>query len=186
MKHFFLYTISALFLLNCKAQNTSTDNPSSNERPKLIVGIVVDQMRYDYLTRFESKFGDNGFKRLITQGFNCKNNHFNYVPTYTGPGHASVFTGTTPKYHGIISNNWYDKEIKRTVYCAGDYTVESVGTESTAGKMSPSRMLTTTFADENRLFTQMRGKTIGVAIFIVKIYQNGLKISIHRVQLSLT
>lgn len=164
MKHFFLYIISALFLLNCKAQNTSTDNPSSNERPKLIVGIVVDQMRYDYLTRFESKFGDNGFKRLITQGFNCKNNHFNYVPTYTGPGHASVFTGTTPKYHGIISNNWYDKEIKRTVYCAGDYTVESVGTESTAGKMSPSRMLTTTFADENRLFTQMRGKTIGVAI----------------------
>lgn len=164
MKQFFLYIISAVFLFNCKAQDTSTDEVSSNKRPKLIVGIVVDQMRYDYLTRFESKFGDNGFKRLITQGFNCKNNHFNYVPTYTGPGHASVFTGTTPKYHGIISNNWYDKEIKRTVYCAGDDTVESVGTESTAGKMSPSRMLTTTFADENRLFTQMRGKTIGVAI----------------------
>ena len=60
-------------------------------------------MRYDYLTRFESRFGEGGFKRMIREGFSCKNNHYNYVPTYTGPGHASIFTGTTPKYHGIIA-----------------------------------------------------------------------------------
>ncbi|WP_452596463.1 alkaline phosphatase PafA, partial [Pontimicrobium sp. MEBiC01747] len=133
-------------------------------KPKLVVGIVVDQMRYDYLTRFYNKYGDNGFKRMMNAGFNCKNNHYNYVPTYTGPGHASIYTGTTPKYHGIIANNWYDKTIKKSVYCAGDKTVQSVGTQSTAGQMSPRRMKTTTFADENRLFTQLKGKTIGISI----------------------
>lgn len=137
---------------------------SQEERPKLVVGIVVDQMRYDYLTRFYNKYGEGGFKRMINEGFTCKNNHFNYIPTYTGPGHASVFTGTTPKYHGIISNNWYDKELKKMVYCAGDTTYNSVGTSKRSGQMSPHRMQTTTFADENRLFTQMRGKTIGIAI----------------------
>lgn len=133
-------------------------------KPKLVVGVVVDQMRYDYLTRFYDKFGEGGFKRMINEGFDCKNNHFNYVPTYTGPGHASVFTGTTPKYHGVISNSWYDKETKAIVYCAQDDSVQSVGTLDVSGKMSPIRMKTTSFADENRLFTQMRGKTIGVSI----------------------
>jgi len=137
---------------------------SNSENPKLVIGIVVDQMRYDYLTRFENRFGEGGFKRMMNEGFNCKNNHFNYVPTYTGPGHASIYTGTTPKYHGIISNNWYDKVVKKTVYCSGDDSVASVGTESTAGQMSPYRMKTTSFADENRLFTQMRGKTIGISL----------------------
>lgn len=136
----------------------------TNSRPKLVVGIVVDQMRYDYLTRFESKYGEGGFKRMINEGFNCKNNHFNYVPTYTGPGHASIYTGTTPKYHGIIGNNWYDKTIKKMVYCAGDDNVEPVGTTNKAGKMSPRRMQTTSFADENRLFTQGQGKTIGISL----------------------
>src|SRR5690606_16479923 len=132
--------------------------------PKLVVGIVVDQMRYDYLTRFYNKYGDGGFKRMMNEGFNCKNNHFNYVPTYTGPGHASVYTGTTPKYHGIIGNDWYDKEIKASVYCAGDDSMQSVGIEGKDGQMSPHRMITTTFSDENRLFTQMKGKTIGISI----------------------
>ena len=147
--------------INTERQTTSIEN---NAQPKLIVGIVVDQMRYDYLTRFESKYGEGGFKRMINEGFNCKNNHFNYVPTYTGPGHASIYTGTTPKYHGIIGNNWYDKEISTMVYCAGDDNVQPVGTTDRAGKMSPHRMLTTTFGDENRLFTQMRGKTIGISL----------------------
>lgn len=164
MKYSFLSFVLLAFL-SCKAQQApKVTNDSEIERPKLVVGVVVDQMRYDYLTRFYSKYGEGGFKRMMNEGFNCKNNHFNYVPTYTGPGHASVYTGTTPKYHGIIANDWYDKEIKKEVYCAGDDSVESVGTTSDAGKMSPHRMLTTTFADENRLFTQMRGKTIGISI----------------------
>jgi len=135
-----------------------------DNKPKLVVGIVVDQMRYDYLTRFYDRYGEGGFKRMMDEGFDCRNNHYNYVPTYTAPGHASIYTGTTPKYHGIISNNWYDKFEKKRVYCAGDDSYESVGTTSSAGKMSPHRMKTTSLADENRLFTQMKGKTIGVSI----------------------
>ncbi|MFB9057236.1 alkaline phosphatase PafA [Mariniflexile ostreae] len=166
MKTLVLGLLVLVTSISCKAQqDTSVEILNQdNERPKLVVGIVVDQMRYDYLTRFYNKFGDNGFKRMMREGFNCKNNHFNYIPTYTGPGHASVYTGTTPKYHGIIGNDWYDKEIKEMVYCAGDDHVLPIGTESDAGKMSPHRMLTTTFADENRLFTQMQGKTIGVSL----------------------
>lgn len=144
--------------------SSAQDKIVTSSNPKLVVGIVVDQMRYDYLTRFYNKYGEGGFKRMINEGFNCKNNHFNYIPTYTGPGHASIYTGTTPKYHGIISNGWYDKEINKSVYCVGDDSVQSVGTSSVAGQMSPQRMLTTSFADENRLFTQMRGKTIGISI----------------------
>lgn len=169
MKHFASLIFFLLLFPNCWAQidNDLVKNQNdylSESKPKLVVGIVVDQMRYDYLTRFYDKFGEGGFKRMINEGFDCKNNHFNYVPTYTGPGHASVFTGTTPKYHGIISNSWYDKETKAIVYCAQDDSVQSVGTIDVSGKMSPIRMKTTSFADENRLFTQMRGKTIGVSI----------------------
>ena len=88
------------------------------QSPKLVVGIVVDQMRYDYLTRFWNQYGEGGFKRLVNEGFNCKNNHFNYAPTSTGPGHTSVYTGTTPATHGIIGNDWFDKESGEDVYCA--------------------------------------------------------------------
>lgn len=166
MKKVYFSLVLGLIGFTCFPQSDTAKSLGDNimVRPKLVVGIVVDQMRYDYLTRFYSKYGDGGFKRMINEGFNCKNNHFNYIPTYTGPGHASVYTGTTPKYHGIISNNWYDKDIKKEIYCASDATVLPVGTSSYAGQMSPHRMLTTTFTDENRLFTQMRGKTIGVAL----------------------
>ncbi|TWO31776.1 alkaline phosphatase family protein [Seonamhaeicola sediminis] len=166
--------IAVLFLVltisfYCKAQKSIHKSETemikvSNDKPKLVVGIVVDQMRYDYLTRFKNKYGEGGFMRMINNGFNCKNNHFNYIPTKTGPGHASVFTGTTPKIHGIIANDWYDKQTKKMVYCAGDTTVLAVGSSSESERMSPHLMKTTTFADENRLFTQMRGKSIGISI----------------------
>jgi len=151
-----------------KSQQSSTRSISNENSisvsPKLVVGIVVDQMRYDYLTRFYDRFGQGGFKRMIAEGFNCKNNHFNYIPTYTGPGHASIFTGTTPQNHGIISNNWYDKFGKEMVYCASDSLVQAVGSDSELERMSPRRMKTTTFADQNRLHTQLKGKSIGIAI----------------------
>lgn len=143
---------------------TPKESRVDNEKPKLVVGIVVDQMRYDYITRFWDKYGQEGFKRLINEGYSFKNNHFNYIPTYTAPGHASVFTGTTPRNHGIIGNGWYDKFEKKEVYNAGDDSVQSLGTSTDAGRMSPHRMNTTTMADENRLFTQMRGKTIGISM----------------------
>lgn len=167
------YSIITLFLgillfnADLSAQNRDKDNDNDEflkVKPKLVVGIVVDQMRYDYLTRFYDHFGKDGFKRLVEEGFNCKNNHFNYAPTSTGPGHTSVYTGATPSVHGIIGNNWYDKELDADVYCASDDTYTSVGTTSKVGQMSPHRMTVTTITDELRLNNQMRGKTIAIAL----------------------
>lgn len=164
-----LHIFLLLLLFNCTTQNRATRSNlkkgvALHTKTKLVVGIVVDQMRYNYLTRFYSKYGNDGFKRLITKGYNCKNNHYNYVPTYTGPGHASIFTGTSPKNHGVIANYWYNKFGKEQVYCVGDPSVLAVGSDVEAERMSPHRMKTTTFADQNRLHTQMRGKTIGISI----------------------
>lgn len=161
------FILIALFsVLSLTGQRRSKETPEVAPRvkPKLVVGIVVDQMRYDYLTRFYDHYGEGGFKRMVNEGFNCKNNHFNYAPTSTGPGHASVYTGTTPATHGVIGNDWYDKELDASVYCAGDDSYASVGTKSDAGQMSPHRMTVTTLTDELRLHTQMRGKTIAIAL----------------------
>ncbi len=134
------------------------------ETPKLVVGIVVDQMRFDYLSRFWNRFGDQGFRRIIDDGFICRNHHFGYAPTSTGPGHASVYTGTTPSMHGVIGNNWFDKESGEEVYCAGDTLQLSVGTTSKAGQNSPHRMLVSTITDQLRLHHQKRSKVIAVAL----------------------
>lgn len=142
----------------------SLTNTFSQEKPRLVVGIVVDQMRYDYLTRFEHRYGKDGFNRLKREGFEFKNNHFNYIPTYTGPGHASVYTGTYPAIHGIIANNWYDKKNDDDVYCVQDDTMNSIGTTHKAGKMSPHRMKTSTITDQLKLHTQQNGKVIGIAL----------------------
>lgn len=137
---------------------------SQQKQPKIVVGIVVDQMRYDYLNRYWNKFGNDGFKKLVNNGFNCKNTHYNYMPTYTAPGHASIYTGTTPENHGIIANDWYDKQLKKYVYCAEDNSVKTIGSDSKDGLMSPSRMLTTTITDELKLATNFKGKVIGVSL----------------------
>ncbi len=166
MKNLTTIIILLFAIISCKDldANSDTIKVENESKPKLIVGIVVDQMRYDYLTRFYNKFGNGGFKRMVDEGFNLKNTHYNYIPTYTGPGHASIYTGTTPKYHGVIGNFWYDKKIKKNVYCVGDEKVQPLGTKALIGQMSPHRMKTTSFADENKLFTQMKGKTIGISI----------------------
>jgi predicted AlkP superfamily pyrophosphatase or phosphodiesterase len=134
------------------------------QRPRLVVGIMVDQMRYEYLERFYLKYGKDGFRRLMDDGFNLKNGHYNFVPTYTGPGHASVYTGTTPAIHGIIGNDWYDKNLKEAVNCVNDPTRESVGAKSVEGHVSPWRLLSSTITDELKLATQKRSKVVGISI----------------------
>jgi predicted AlkP superfamily pyrophosphatase or phosphodiesterase len=93
------------------------------EKPKLIVGVVIDQMRAEYLYRFQDNYIVSGFKRLIKERFNVKNTHYNYIPTATGPGYTSIYNGATPANHGIVGNDWYDKVLRRKVYCAEDSTV---------------------------------------------------------------
>ncbi|ASV31056.1 alkaline phosphatase PafA [Maribacter cobaltidurans] len=160
------FIISYFFIPQAFSQRKDkpADDVMLRVKPKLVVGIIVDQMRYDYLTRFYNQFDEGGFKRMVEEGFNCKNNHFNYAPTSTGPGHTSVYTGTTPATHGVIGNNWYDKENDVEVYCASDDRYSSVGTTSDAGQMSPHRMTVTTITDELRLNTEMQGKTIAIAL----------------------
>ncbi|HXC05416.1 MAG TPA: alkaline phosphatase family protein, partial [Bacteroidia bacterium] len=157
-----LFFLSACFL---PAQNNPVVKSGPvPAKPKLIVGIVVDQMRYDYLYRFQERFCEDGFKRLLKEGFNCRNANYNYVPTYTGPGHASVYTGTGPAVHGIVGNNWYDRVSGASVYCTDDKTVATVGATGNAGQMSPRNMLASTITDELHLATNFYSKTIGVAL----------------------
>lgn len=133
-------------------------------QPKLVIGIVVDQMRYDYLTKYSSQYSEGGFKRFYKSGFVYANHNYSYVPTVTGPGHAAVYTGTTPAINGIIANEWYDKISKKEVYCAEDNNVQPVGTDSKDSKRSPLLMLTTTMGDQLRLHTSLRSKVFGIAL----------------------
>ena len=138
--------------------------PHAQERPKLVVGLVVDQMRWDFLYRYYNRYAPNGFKRLLTEGFSCENTMIPYTPTYTAAGHSCVYTGSVPALHGIMGNNWYDKAQKKVVYCTDDFLVQGVGSGSAAGKMSPRNMWSTTITDELRLATNFRNKTIAIAL----------------------
>ncbi len=138
--------------------------PQNVERPKLVVGIVIDQMRYDYLYRFNQYFGNDGFKRLMDEGTNFTYAHFNYVPTYTAPGHTSIYTGTTPFYHGIIANDWYDKSKEKMIYCVNDTTERSIGSNDVEGEMSPKNLMATTITDQIKLATSGKSKVISISL----------------------
>ena len=133
-----------------------------NERPKLVVGIVVDQMRWDYLGRYYDQFQTDGFRRLIDEGYSCDNCLINYLPTVTAIGHTSAYTGTTPAFHGICGNDFFIDDEK--AYCCGDSTVMPVGTDNNKrGKMSPRNLLSTTIGDQLRMHTDFRSKVVGVS-----------------------
>ena len=134
------------------------------KRPKLVVGIVIDQMRYDYLYRFYERYSRGGFKRLLSDGFSCESAMINYIPTYTAPGHACVYTGSVPAINGIAGNDWFDNTLLKSVYCVEDSSVRPVGASGAAGFMSPRNLLTTTITDELKLATNFKAKVFGVSI----------------------
>lgn len=162
----FIFIILAFTLSTVSAQNKKEQSTLKKElsTPKLVVGIVIDQMRYDYLYRFYNQYSENGFKQLMNQGMNFTYAQYNYIPTYTGPGHASIYTGTTPYYHGIISNDWYDKTLRKAVYCTSDSTFQTVGSDNASGKMSPNRLLSSTIGDELRMSNNGLSKVFAVSI----------------------
>ncbi len=137
---------------------------NSSVKPKLVVGIVVDQMRNDYIYRYWNRFGEGGFKRLINDGFYFKNAHYNYIPTYTGPGHSSIYTGATPRTHAIIANDWHIKSTTISNYCVSDTGVKSIGCTNKNGKMSPKNQLSSTIGDELKISTNQIGKVFSIAI----------------------
>ncbi|TNE80146.1 MAG: alkaline phosphatase family protein [Bacteroidetes bacterium] len=134
---------------------------AQQKKGHLVIGIVVDQMRQDYLYRYESRFCDSGFKRLMSEGYVSHNCNYNYIPTYTGPGHASIYTGTTPAFHGIVGNDWFDRAAGRMMYCTEDSSVSASGWSK---GQSPKNLLATTMTDQLRLASQFRSKVIGVSI----------------------
>ncbi|UBB90826.1 alkaline phosphatase family protein [Candidatus Kaistella beijingensis] len=152
----------AVFSIGINAQKAKINQPN---RPKLVVGLVVDQMRWDYLYRYYSKYGNDGFKRLLNKGFSLNNVHINYVPTVTALGHTSIYTGSVPAIHGIAGNDWYDKGTGKNVYCTTDETVKPVGTQNVkVGSHSPKNLWSTTITDELRLATNFQGKVVGVSL----------------------
>ncbi|GAO45563.1 putative 2-amino-3-ketobutyrate coenzyme A ligase [Flavihumibacter petaseus NBRC 106054] len=134
-------------------------------KPKLVVGMVVDQMRWDYLYRYKDRYQANGgFKRLLTQGFSNENTLIPYTPTITACGHTCIYTGSVPAVHGITGNAWFDRTRNKSVYCTEDPSVKTVGSTTAAGEMSPANLYTTTITDELKLASNFRSKVIGIAV----------------------
>jgi predicted AlkP superfamily pyrophosphatase or phosphodiesterase len=164
MRKLFVSTILFVSTLSLNAQiKKSTNHPV---RPKLVVGIVVDQMRWDYLYRFYDLYSNKGgFKRLLDNGYSCDNTFVPYTPSVTACGHAGIYTGSVPAIHGITGNAWWDNQLNKSVYCVQDTTVKTVGSSNRdAGEMSPVNMLTSTITDELRISSNFKSKVIGIAL----------------------
>lgn len=158
--------ISGFLLFTIGFTQSSAAQLDNLQRPKLVVGIVVDQMRWDYLYRYYDRYSaTGGFKRILNQGFSCENTLIPYSPTVTAPGHTSIYTGTVPAIHGIAGNFWWDQEAQKDIYCTDDKSVQTIGSSSaSAGMQSPRNMLVSTICDELRLATNFQSKVIGIAI----------------------
>jgi len=158
--------LNIVLLITCAALQAQVKTSLSNrlDRPKLVVGIVVDQMRWDFLYRYYNKYENGGFKRLLSQGFSCENTMINYIPSVTAIGHSTIFTGSVPAIHGIAGNDWYDSGTGKPTYCTDDSTVISVGSDSKGNKMSPHNLLVTTITDELRLATNFQSKVVGISL----------------------
>jgi predicted AlkP superfamily pyrophosphatase or phosphodiesterase len=137
---------------------------TSAPNPKLVVGIVVDQMRWDYIYRFQNRYSTNGFKRMLNEGYSCENAYIDYLPTVTAIGHTTVYTGSVPAIHGTTGNDFIIQASGQSVYCTADSTAATVGSNTKAGKMSPRNLLASTITDELRLATNFRSKVIGIAL----------------------
>jgi len=166
MKKIFVLLLFAIGCLTGSTQQKNINTDSSNviSRPKLVVGIVVDQMRWDYLYKYYNRYGNGGFKRLLTEGFSCENTMINYVPSVTAVGHTSIYTGSVPAISGIAENYWIDQSTGIGVYCTDDDTAKSVGTNNNAGKMSPRNLLVSTVTDELRIATNFQSRVVGVSL----------------------
>lgn len=162
IKKLLFWIVFSLFL-NCSLNAQPTG--ARIVRPKLVVGIVVDQMRWDYLYRYYDMYSEGGFKRLLKQGFSCENTYINYLPSYTAVGHSCVYTGSVPSIHGITGNDWTEQLTGIHMYCTDDSTVTAVGIAAAPdGKMSPRNLLVSTITDELRMASNFQSKVVGISL----------------------
>ncbi|WP_353138065.1 alkaline phosphatase PafA [Pseudopedobacter sp.] len=153
-----------ILLFNTTIVGAKEKQNSGVARPKLVVGLVVDQMRWDYLYRYYDRYESGGFKRLLNEGFSCENTYITHLPSVTAIGHSTIYTGSVPAIHGITSNNFTDQLTGRAWYCAEDTVEQTVGSASAAGRMSPRNLLASTITDELALATNFRSKIVGVSL----------------------
>ena len=134
------------------------------EKPRLVVGIVVEQLRYDQLEKFRDRYSENGIKRLINEGTFYKNAGYEYMLTQSAPGHATIATGAEPAYHGITSDNWYIPLKNELIYCTQDNQVDPVGGSYEAGLHSPVNLLSSTFGDELDMATRGKARIFSIGM----------------------
>jgi predicted AlkP superfamily pyrophosphatase or phosphodiesterase len=134
------------------------------DKPRLVIGIVVEELKYDQLEKFRDRFGENGIKRLISEGTYFKNASFEYMLTQSAPGHATIATGAEPSFHGIPSDDWYVSLKNELINCTKDINVNSVGGSFEAGMHSPANLLVSTFSDELQMSSNKRSKVFGIGL----------------------
>ncbi|MGD2035077.1 MAG: alkaline phosphatase family protein, partial [Bacteroidales bacterium] len=161
MRYISFLLISQIILL---ADSHAQETIIPSEKPKLIVGIVISQFRYDYIPRYWDKFSDYGFKKLINRGTYCENTSFNYLFSDIGVGSATISTGTNPSEHGIIAKSWYNNLQDEIISYIHDENVSTVGGDYEAGRFSPKYLMTTTYADEIKLANNFKSKVIGISM----------------------
>lgn len=132
--------------------------------PKLVVGIIIEEMRYEMLLRYWDSFGENGFKKIIDNGAFCTQTNHNYLITQNGVGQTSIVTGTYPAYHGIIANDWYDRLADKMVNCANHSKFNLMDGEISMGNYSPNNILTSTIGDEIKLSNNDSSKLVSISL----------------------
>lgn len=164
IRHLLFVALLAATSASAQTKKLNPTSASTLPRPKLVVGLVVDQMRWDYLYRYYDRYQAGGFKRMLNEGFTCENTLIPYIPTVTAIGHSSIYTGSVPAIHGMAGNDFIVQATGKSMYCTADSTVNTVGSTSVAGKMSPRNLLASTITDELKLATNFRSKVIGIAL----------------------
>jgi hypothetical protein len=159
-----LATVAVLLLTTTPATFAS----AYNARPKLVVVIVIDQFRGDYLERYRDQFGEGGFRLLLDHGANFTDCNYDYANTRTAPGHATLFTGAYSNDHGIAANEWWDPKKKKMVTSVEDDDTKLVGIAPDEAKnkagASPHNLLADTLGDELKLATQGKSRVFGVSL----------------------
>jgi arylsulfatase A-like enzyme len=149
-----------LFLMAAGLATAAAAEPT--KKPKLVLTIIVDQFRYDYLTRFKNEY-KGGLNRLLTQGAVFTDAYYRHFPTVTAIGHSVILTGAMPSASGIVGNDWYDRAAAKQVDCVADDSTKTLGSAGGAG-FSPNRLLVSTVGDELKTATSRKAKVIGIAI----------------------
>lgn len=158
MKKAFMLIVAMLLLTQISQAQTK-----AVAKPKVVIGIVIDQMRWDYLYKFQHLYGENGFKRLLNNGYSCQNTMVNYLPSLTAPGHSSIYTGSVPSIHGIAGNEFIENSDGLAHASCEDKSVNLIGSDK-KGSSSPKNLFVTTIGDELRLSTNMKSRVFSVAI----------------------